>query len=201
MRGRKFLQEDMEVSGKIRAELQECIILIEHTLASGAETSDAPSTSNASIFESNTSTPQPTNIKARLPKLEVRKSNGKVHEWQEFWDSFRSAIHDNAQLSDVDKFCYLRGLIEGTAKATIAGFSLTADNYNTAVELLERRFGKKVAIERAHVSQLLNVQPVYSAKDVRGLRIFHDTVETHYRGLCALDVNENTYLLLEKQRC
>ena len=187
------LQEDMEASGKIRAEMQECVILIEDILASGAETSDAPSTSNASIFESNTSTPQPTNIKARLPKLEVRKFNGKVHEWQEFWNSFRSAIHDNTQLSDVDKFCYLRGLIEGPAKATIAGFSLTADNYNTAVELLGRRFGKKVAIERAHVSQLLNVQPVYSAKDVRGLRIFHDTVETHYRGLCALDVNENTY--------
>ena len=160
------LQEDMEASGKIGAELQECIILIEDTLTSGAETSDAPSTSNASIPESNTSTPQPTNIKARLPKLEVRKFNGKVHEWQEFWDSFRSAIHDNAQLSDVDQFCYLRGLIEGPAKATIAGFSLTADNYNTAVELLERRFGKKVATERAHVSQLLNVQPVYSAKDV-----------------------------------
>ena len=34
---------------------------------------------------------------------------------------------------------------------------------------------------------------VYSTKDVRGLRIFHDTVETHYRGLCALDINENTY--------
>ena len=60
------LQEDMEASGKIRAELQECVILIEDTLASGAETSDAPSTSNASIFESNTSTPQPTNVKARL---------------------------------------------------------------------------------------------------------------------------------------
>ena len=176
----KALQEDMEASGKIGAELQECVILIENTLTSGAETSDAPSTSNASIPESNTSTPQPTNIKARLPKLEVRIFNGKVHEWQEFWDSFQSAIHDNAQLSDVDKFCYLRGLIEGPVKATIAGFSLTADNYNTAVELLERRFGKKVAIERAHVSQLLNVQPVYSAKDVRGLRIFHDTVETHY---------------------
>ena len=56
-----------------------------------------------------------------------------------------------------NKFCYLRGLIEGPGKATIAGFSLATDNYNTAVELLGRRFGKKVAIERAHVSQLLNV--------------------------------------------
>ena len=68
-------------------------------------------------------------------------------------------------MSDVDKFCYLQGLIERPAKATIAGFSLTADNYNMVVKLLGRRFGKKVAIEQVHMSQLLNVQPVYSAKD------------------------------------
>ena len=182
----KALQEDIEASEKIRAELQQCVILIDDTLANGAETSDAPSTSNASISESNTSTPQPTSINARLPKLEVRKFNGKVHEWQEFWGSFQNAIHDNAQLSVVDKFCYLRELIEGSAKATIAEFSLTADNYNTAVELLGRRFGKKVAIEQAHVSQLLNVQSVYSAKDVRGLRIFLDTVTDYTDGELAV---------------
>ena len=71
------LQEDMEASWKIPAKLQECVILIEDTLASGAETSDTPSTSNASIFESNTSTPQSTNIKARLPK-----TRGKKIQWQ-----------------------------------------------------------------------------------------------------------------------
>ena len=44
-------------------------------------------------------------------------------------------IHDNVQLLDVDKFCYLQGLIARPAKATIAGFSLTADNYNMVVKL------------------------------------------------------------------
>jgi hypothetical protein len=43
------------------------------------------------------------------------------------------------------------------------------------------------------VSQLLKVPPVYGEKDVRGLRILHDTVETHYRGLYVLKVDENTY--------
>lgn len=43
------------------------------------------------------------------------------------------------------------------------------------------------------MSQLLKVPPVYGEKDVCGLRILHETVETHYRGLCALKVDENTY--------
>ena len=38
---------------------------------------------------------------AKLPKLEVRKFDGKVHEWQEFWDCFVSAINENETLSKV----------------------------------------------------------------------------------------------------
>jgi hypothetical protein len=172
--------------------MQEAIILINGALTTGEQTlvtEPSGSSSNAMADLENGG----SSSHARLPKLEVRKFDGKIHEWQEFWDNFKSAIHNNTRLSDVDKFSYLRGLIEGPAKATIAGFSLTAENYAAAVELLERRFGKKVAIERAHVSQLLKVSPVYGEKDVRGLRILHDTVETHYRGLCALKVDENTY--------
>lgn len=178
------LLEDIESSAKARADMQEAIILIDGVLATadGTLSTEASSSNTSSAM----ATSEPSS-KARLPKLEVRKFSGKIHEWQEFWDSFRSAIHNNTQLSDVDKFSYLRGLIEGPAKATIAGFSLTAENYGAAVELVERRFCKKVAIERAHVSQLLKVLPVHGEKDVRGLRILHDTVETHYRGLCAFE--------------
>ena len=48
--------------------------------------------------------------KVRLPKLEVRKFDGNLQQWQEFWDSFESAIHANETLGDVDEFSYLRGL-------------------------------------------------------------------------------------------
>lgn len=34
-------------------------------------------------------------VKVELPKLEVQKFSGKLEEWQEFWDSFESAIHSN----------------------------------------------------------------------------------------------------------
>ena len=73
----------------------------------------------------------------RLPKLEVRKFTGKIHEWTKFWDSFNSAIHENESLSNVDRFTYLRGLVEEPAKSAIAGFSLTEVKYSAAVELLQ----------------------------------------------------------------
>ncbi|XP_028408229.1 uncharacterized protein LOC114530813 [Dendronephthya gigantea] len=198
----EVLLEDIESAAKVQAEMQEAVLMIEEVLQNEDTTSESLNTSQQSQQAPSVATG--TSSRARLPKLKVKKFSGRIHEWQEFWDSFKSAIHNNANLSDVDKFSYLRGLIEGPARATIAGFSLTEENYNSAVEHLERRFGKPVAIERAHVSELLKVAAVHSERDVRGLRTLYDIVETHYRGLSALGVDENTYsgivvpILLEK---
>ena len=48
--------------------------------------------------------PQQHVVKARLPKLEVKKFNGRIQEWREFWDAFESSIDKNDGLSPVDKF-------------------------------------------------------------------------------------------------
>ena len=65
----------------------------------------------------------------------------------------------------MDKFSYLRGLLLEPARSAIAGFSLTAANYAAAVELLKKRFGKKTAIQRTLVNELLNTQPVFNDSD------------------------------------
>ncbi|CAB4012401.1 TNF receptor-associated factor 3, partial [Paramuricea clavata] len=132
-------------------------------------------------------------VRVKLPKLEVKKFKGSVFEWQEFWDAFESSIHTNVGLSDVDKFSYLKGLVEEPAKSAISGFSLTAANYGSAVELLKRRFGKPVTIQRAHINELLNLQGVYKERETGRLRALYDKIECHYRGLVALKVGEATY--------
>jgi hypothetical protein len=96
----------------------------------------------------------------------VPKFSGKVHEWQEFWDGFSSAIDGNTQLSEVDKFSYLRGLLLEPAQSTIQGFALTADNYKAAVDLLKKRYGKKILIQRAYVNKLLNMNTC-TTKEIR----------------------------------
>ena len=50
--------------------------------------------------------------KARLPKLTLKSFDGDITQWIGFWDSFKLAIHDNTGLSDIDKFTYLRSLLE-----------------------------------------------------------------------------------------
>ena len=142
---------------------------------------------NLVYSSASSSTPKTT---AKLPKLEVKKFSGKIQEWQEFWDSFESAIDSNKSLSAVDKFAYLRSLI---ARSTIAGFALTSANYAAAVEVLKKRYGKETAIQRAHVNDLLNLPPVFNEKDTSRLRKLYDGCESHFRGLKALGVDESTF--------
>ena len=67
--------------------------------------------------------------KTKLPKLSLPRFSGDPTMWMPFWDSFSSAIDENNDLNDVDKFQYLRSLLEGSAVNAISGLSLTNSNY------------------------------------------------------------------------
>ena len=75
----------------------------------------------------------------KLPKLVLNKFKGNVTQWAPFWDSYKTAVYENSALSTIDKFNYLNSLLEGPAARSIQGLSLTADNYNSAIEILHIR--------------------------------------------------------------
>ena len=105
----------------------------------------------------------------RLPKLSIKPFNGDITQWTTFWDSFKSAIHENPTLSDIDKFNYLKSL-ERSAWESVAGLTLTAPNYNEAVFILEKHFGNTQQIISRHMDLLLNLEPVSGAHQLRNLR-------------------------------
>ena len=132
-------------------------------------------------------------VRVKLPQLEIKKFSGKIQDFQEFWDSFVSAIHENDELADVDKMKYLKGYLEEPARTVIAGVPVTDSNYQTAVDLLKKRFAKPSMLEHAHINQMVNIQPVFNEDDVTRLRKFRDQIETNFRGLEALSVDQGTY--------
>ena len=119
--------------------------------------------------------------KVRLPKLTIKPFNGKLTAWTPFWDSFNSAIHANPDLSKVDKFNYLRSMESHSALEAISGLTLTGDNYDEAIEILQKRFGNKQLIINKHMEQLLNVDSVTSPYDVKGLRHLYDVIESNVK--------------------
>ena len=118
--------EEIERSGRLKADATQRLAAIEERLneqASPTATLFTPHPSQASPSPGqsfNQPGTQQKTVRAKLPKLEVRKFSGKIGEWQEFWDSFESAIHLNDRLSNVDKFSYLRSLLMEPARSAIA---------------------------------------------------------------------------------
>ena len=89
------------------------------------------------VRDSGAHTP-PSHSRVKLPKLHLRSFSGDLTQWTSFWDSFQTAIHNNEQLTDIEKFNYLNSLLESSAREAISGFSLTAANYREAISLLKK---------------------------------------------------------------
>uniref|UniRef100_A0A1X7SZU3 CCHC-type domain-containing protein n=1 Tax=Amphimedon queenslandica TaxID=400682 RepID=A0A1X7SZU3_AMPQE len=138
-------------------------------------------------------TARPPTVTAKLPKLTLKSFNGNLVAWTPFWDSFKSAVHDNSSLADIDKFSYLQSLLEGRARETIAGLPLTDANYSVPVDLLKKRFGSKERITAAHMEALMSLDAVSSDHHVYDLRRLYDKAESNIRSLAALGVAVESY--------
>ena len=131
-------------------------------------------------------------VKAKLPKLILPKFRGDVTTWTGFWESYKSAVHDNESISKIDKFNYLRSLLEGAASRAIQGLTLSTSNYDSAVEILEQRFGRPQQIIAAHMDEILKLQPCTSDRP-SSLRFLYDKLSVHVRGLSSLGVSSHEY--------
>ena len=101
--------------------------------------------------------------------------------------TLESTIHNNTQLLAIDKFNYLHPLLKKSALQDVAGLKITAANYVEAIAIPKKRFGDKQKIIDKHMETLLHLETV-PLHNFRNLHEFVDKVESHVRGLCALDV-------------
>ena len=62
-------------------------------------------------------------------------------------------MHDNHGITKVDKFSYLKSLLEGTAAKVIQGLTLSDANYDSAIALLQERFGRTQDIITSHMEE------------------------------------------------
>ena len=96
-------------------------------------------------------------LKEKLPKISLKRFHGDPMLLSPFWDSFVSGVDENHALSDVDKFNYLKTLVEGTAAGAICGLPLTGDNYEAAKNILKKRFWRFGFITHVYMESLVNI--------------------------------------------
>ena len=133
---------------------------------SASDDSSATSSDRTYVSNSSVNTSQSSQFH-KLPKLSLPIFTGNILEWQTFWDSFESSVHHNDSLSDIQRFSYLRSLLQGDAARVIEGFPLTHTNYIQAVELLKERLGQEHQIVNAYMQGLLEL-PRQKSKNISG---------------------------------
>ena len=123
----------------------------------------------------------------------MREFSGNPLDFQSFWDTFAATIDSNTQLSSINKFGYLKGLLRGQAEAAIAGLAMTEDNYKIAVDILKSRFGKVDFIVNTHVNTLVGLAAALSSHDIRKVRFIYNSVEKNLCQLQNLGISSSTY--------
>lgn len=127
----------------------------------------------------------------RLPKIALPFFSGNVLEWVEFFECFLASVNDT-DLTDIEKFAYLRGQLSGDALSTISGLSLTNNNYKVALSLLKDRFGDTNVLIRAHIRELLKLDLVTN-NNKDSLKKFVDKILVQTRSLESLGVTQNHF--------
>ncbi len=126
--------------------------------------------------------------------------NGDRLKWTEFWDSFECTVHNNRNLSGIEKMNYLNSKLTGEAKRAISGLALSNENYTVAVKILKERFGKVQEVVDLHYSRMININPPRDTTE--SLRSFLDEIERHLRSLEVLkqDVNQDVFVSMVKSK-
>ena len=136
----------------------------------------------------------------KLPELEIPTFDGDRLQWTEFWNFFQVTVDQNRQLSDIEKFCYLKSRLTGEAKDAISGILISQENYGVIKTLLEDRFNNSEVVQHHHVMELINISP--SCNNSSSLRRLYDKLECHFRCLESLhqDVNNGFIMYIMKSK-
>jgi hypothetical protein len=138
-----------------------------------------------------------------LPTINLPKFSGNYAEWTSFRDLYISIVHENHDLSAVQKLHYLKGCLTGEADRFLKNVPVTNESYLPAWEKLKARFENKRILINAHLCSLFN-QPKISNETSKALRLLVETTEEALQQLNILSLKTESwdpwliYMLIQK---
>lgn len=148
------------------------------------------------------STPPPTmeapisNVKhITLSKIQLPTFDGDILKWCTFRDTFMALVHQNPQLSKIEKFHYLLSSVIGTATGLVRSLSLTEDNYKIVWDNLYIRYNNKRVLITAHLDVIFHFAPL-AKESLPNLISFLATFQENVAAIRALEVDNLEGFLL-----
>ena len=157
---------DIDRASEEHFTIKKCLFEIQEVLLKKDNNSPSSNDTPNNVASTN------SNSNGKLPGQNIKQFYGNPLEYQNFWDSFRAAVHENDTLRDITKFDYLKSYLKGQAVSAISGISWSEENYSEAIEILEKRFGNKQILILSNIDQLLSISYVESLTDIKKYEIF-----------------------------
>ncbi|XP_053691615.1 uncharacterized protein LOC128740128 [Sabethes cyaneus] len=98
----------------------------------------------------------PSASHVRLPDVKLPTFNGNTDNWLNFHDLYLSLVHSSAELSNIQKFYYLRSSLAGNALQLIQTIPISANNYVVAWNLLVEHYQNPVRLKQTYVDALFD---------------------------------------------
>ena len=127
----------------------------------------------------------------KLPAIPVPKFNGNSANWLEFRDTFHSLIHTSS-ISDIEKFHFLKGALEGEAAKAVQIVDFSETNYVLAWDMLCEKYNDKEMLINEHIKSLLNL-PAVVKDSPSELRQLLDILIKNLHGLKKLEVEISSW--------
>ncbi|XP_055623293.1 uncharacterized protein LOC129766719 [Toxorhynchites rutilus septentrionalis] len=176
------LEEDennMAAHEQFRADFEELFFKVKAGLRSKLPFSPPSPTATSSIRDRNVGAC--TGI--RLAKISLPEFSGEYDKWLPFFDTFRSLIHENTDLNQIQKFHHLRASLRGEALKVVDSFQMSEASYGVAWSALVKRYSNKYLQKKRHVNAMLQY-PKVKKRSANGI---HELIECFDRHTKILD--------------
>lgn len=125
------------------------------------------------------------NYNINLPKINLPVFHGDYEKWLEYHDTFKSMIHNQTSIGNIQKFHYLKASLRGEAAQLISAIELSENNYSLAWDLLCNRFENKRLLTYNHIKAIF-CTPKIEKESSTSLRNLVDCTSKHLRALDTL---------------
>lgn len=130
--------------------------------------------------------------KIRLERIKIENFSGDLHKWMSFKGLYTTLVHENNDISNVEKFHHLISILSGDAKRLISHYNITAENYTAAWKSIQDRFDNRRILVNNEIKTLID-QPNITQESTTRIRSMLDMSQECLNSLRNLNIDISTW--------
>ena len=118
----------------------------------------------------------------RMPEIKLPIFSGEPELWLEFRDKFLALIHNDAYATNIEKFHYLKSVLQGEAGNLLQSVACTSEGYELAWTAVCARYDNPRVLLNNHLKAFFKLESI-GRESANKLRFLHDNFTKHINAI------------------